>query len=245
MPVLCLGAWEGPLDQPLDLARREKVDLARLSIAEMAEHVQPALPGGPGRPAGAALAGRGLAGHGVLAGAAAGTALPARPMRELPGRTLPQTARRGLWLADWLERRPQLGLDVLACGGPEPRQRTNGDADLLDFFRVCFELLALPVVGPYRPKTATLWRVPGSAILHVRGALRQAPEGARASPTCCPARPSEIPLRLGSGAVARWRAPSWPGLRSAICGEVALDQAAAFGEIRLRVAPAAVMQAAE
>jgi hypothetical protein len=37
VPVLCLGAWEGPLDQLLDLARREKVDLARLSIAEMAE----------------------------------------------------------------------------------------------------------------------------------------------------------------------------------------------------------------
>ena len=45
------------------------------------------------------------------------------------------------------------------------------------------------------------------------------------SPSCSPRpqRPStwsatpssEIPLRLGSGAVARWRAPSWPGLRSA------------------------------
>ena len=32
--------------------------------------------------------------------------------------------------------------------------------------------------GVYRPKPATLWRVP-AAIEHVRGALRQAPEGAR------------------------------------------------------------------
>jgi chromatin segregation and condensation protein Rec8/ScpA/Scc1 (kleisin family) len=35
------------------------------------------------------------------------------------------------------------------------------------------------------------------------------------------------------------------GLEIGRSGEVALDQAAAFGEIRLRVAPAAIMQAAE
>jgi hypothetical protein len=36
-PALRLGAWEGPLDLLLDLARAQRVDLARLSIATLAE----------------------------------------------------------------------------------------------------------------------------------------------------------------------------------------------------------------
>jgi segregation and condensation protein A len=178
VPVLCLGAWEGPLDQLLDLARREKVDLARLSIAEMAEQFN--------RLCLAALAGqqvplsRGadwLVMASWLALLRAQLFLPPDARAARPDPTADR--ERALWLADWLERRPQLGLDVLACGDPEPRQRTNGDADLLDLFRVCFELLALPAgEGVYRPKPATLWRVP-AAIEHVRGALRQASEGAR------------------------------------------------------------------
>ncbi len=36
-PELRLGAWEGPLDLLLELARARKVDLARLSILDLAE----------------------------------------------------------------------------------------------------------------------------------------------------------------------------------------------------------------
>jgi segregation and condensation protein A len=36
-PALRLGAWEGPLDLLLDLARAQRVDLAQLSIATLAE----------------------------------------------------------------------------------------------------------------------------------------------------------------------------------------------------------------
>ena len=36
-PALRLGAWEGPLDLLLELARAQRVDLAQLSIATLAE----------------------------------------------------------------------------------------------------------------------------------------------------------------------------------------------------------------
>ena len=35
MPVLRLGAWEGPLDLLLELARAGRIDLARLSAVEL------------------------------------------------------------------------------------------------------------------------------------------------------------------------------------------------------------------
>ena len=35
-PVLRLDASEGPLDLPLELARAQRVDLARISVAELA-----------------------------------------------------------------------------------------------------------------------------------------------------------------------------------------------------------------
>ena len=42
-PELRLGAWEGPLDLLLELARARKVDLARLSILDLAEQFGAAL----------------------------------------------------------------------------------------------------------------------------------------------------------------------------------------------------------
>ena len=36
-PALQFGAWEGPLDLLLELARAQRVDLAQLSIATLAE----------------------------------------------------------------------------------------------------------------------------------------------------------------------------------------------------------------
>ena len=37
MPLLQLGAWEGPLDLLLELARAGRIDLARLSAVELVE----------------------------------------------------------------------------------------------------------------------------------------------------------------------------------------------------------------
>ena len=45
-PELRLGAWEGPLDLLLELARARKVDLAALSIADLAEQFGAALQAG-------------------------------------------------------------------------------------------------------------------------------------------------------------------------------------------------------
>ena len=178
VPVLCLGAWEGPLDQLLDLARREKVDLARLSIAEMAEQFN--------RLCLAALAGqqvplsRGadwLVMASWLALLRAQLFLPPDARAARPDPTADR--ERALWLADWLERRPQLGLDVLACGGPEPRQRTNGDADLLDLFRGLLRAACASGGGGGLPSEDRHPLARAGGHRACPGALRQAPEGAR------------------------------------------------------------------
>jgi len=134
--VLHLEGFEGPLDLLLDLARAQKVDLAKISILALVETV----PGGDrGRAASAAGAGGRLAGNGGMArlaqvavagadgadadeGELAADALASR-LREL-------SAIRAA--AVWLSGRPQLGHDVFARGAPEDHTEIDRSRLALD-----------------------------------------------------------------------------------------------------------------
>jgi segregation and condensation protein A len=239
-PALRLGAWEGPLDLLLELARAQRVDLAQLSITTLAEQFTAAVD--------AAIARRQvplsrLAEWHIMA--AWLTLLRTRLLLpELPDDTAQaeaaglrqrladrDTARR---LAEWLERRPQLGREVFARGEPEPAADAQPAADLTALLRACLTLLELPArERVWRPNPPLLWRVP-HALAHMRRLLAGLPQGA--------ALEAFLPEAMGQGAAARLQRRAAlastlvAGLELSRDGAAILDQDAAFGEVH--VAPA-------
>src|SRR4051794_6179401 len=98
-------------------------------------------------------------------------------------------------LADWLERRPQLGREVFARGEPEPAAEAQPAADLTALLRACRALLEFPAGGGvYRPNPPALWRVP-EALARMRRLLLAMPQGA--------ALEAFLPAVVGQGPVAR------------------------------------------
>jgi len=81
-----------------------------------------------------------------------------------------------LRLADWLERRPQLGRAVFGRGVGEPASDTLPAADVTGLLRACLKLLERPHVWVYRPSPPPLWRVQ-EALAHMRRLLTELPEG--------------------------------------------------------------------
>jgi segregation and condensation protein A len=188
MPALRLGAYEGPLDLLLDLARAQRVDLARISVLTLAEQFVAAVE--------AAIAGRRVPlsalGDWLVAAASlmvlrSRLLLPAdtregreaeREAAALRHRLADREAIRHL--AAWLERRPQLGREVFGPGPREPAPPGPPLADITELLRACLRLLELPMHDRvYRPNPPVLWRVP-DAIAQVRGLLAGLPpEGVR------------------------------------------------------------------
>ena len=126
--LLSLDGFEGPLDLLLDLARAQKVDLARISIVALVDQY----PRHHRRRAPRAAGTRGrLAGDGGLArlaeiapaAAAPAEAPPRRPTAAdmLAARLRELEAMRAA--AVWLGARPRLGQDVFARGAPERPDR--------------------------------------------------------------------------------------------------------------------------
>lgn len=188
-PELRLGAWEGPLDLLLELARARRVDLACLSIADLVEQCGAALE--------AAVAGRKVPLTRLsdwLVMAAHIALLRSRlllPPDSAAGEEAWQEAevlRRRLGdrghaqrLAEWLERRPQLGRDVFVCGaaaGPDNGSRAGLAVDTAALFRACLAVLERDTGhGTYRPEPLLLWRVP-DALARLRRLLPAMPDGA-------------------------------------------------------------------
>jgi segregation and condensation protein A len=235
-PALRLGAWEGPLDLLLELARAQRVDLAQLSIATLAEQFAAAVD--------AAIARRQvplsrLAEWHIMA--AWLTLLRTRLLLpDLPDETAQaeaagqrqrladrDTARR---LADWLERRPQLGRDLFGRGEAEPAADTQPAADLTALLRACLTLLELPArERAWRPNPPPLWRVP-DALAQMRRLLAAMPQGGPLE---------EFLPTVGQGPIAQLQQRAAlastlvAGLELSRDGAAVLDQDAAFGEVRV------------
>jgi segregation and condensation protein A len=187
-PELRLGAWEGPLDLLLELARARKVDLAALSITDLAEQFGAALQAGVAqRRVPLPRLGDWLVMAAHLALLRSRLLLPAdRGEREAAERDAAALRRRladrehARCLADWLERRPQLGREVFVRGAAE---RGDGPAaapaaDIAALLRACLVVLELSSpAGAYRPVTSALWRVP-DALARLRRLLPGLPDGA-------------------------------------------------------------------
>jgi segregation and condensation protein A len=234
-PVLRLGAWEGPLDLLLELARAQRVDLAQLSIATLAEQFAAAVD--------SALLRRQvplsrLAEWHIMA--AWLTLLRTRLLLpDLPDEAAQAEAtelrqrlaeREAAWrLADWLERRPQLGREVFARGEPEPAADAPPAADLTALLRACLTLLELPAwERVYRPNPPPLWRVP-DALAHMRRMLGAMSQGASLEAFLPPGEGQGPTSRLQRRAALASTLVA--GLELSRDGAALLDQDTAFGGI--------------
>ena len=184
-PVLRFDVWEGPLDLLLELARAQRVDLTRISVAELAAQFVTVLE--------AAIARRAvplsrLAEWTVMAAwllllrsrllLPAGTAESAEAEREAADlrRHLAdrEAARR---LANWLEQRAQLGREIFVRGTAESAAAAEPAADVTELLRACLKLLQVPLrERVYRPRPPQLWRAP-EALARLRALLPGLPAG--------------------------------------------------------------------
>jgi segregation and condensation protein A len=184
-PELRLGAYEGPLDLLLELARAQRADLAAISVVVLAEESGTAVE-------------RAIAGRRVplsqMADWLVMTAwllllrsrllLPAGSEEERAAQAEAAELRRRLAdreavraMADWLERRLRLGRDVFERGAPEAEPSPVPLADITELLRACHRLIALPTHDRvYRPSPPPLWRVP-DALARIRALLAKLPEG--------------------------------------------------------------------
>ncbi len=244
-PVLQLGAYDGPLDLLLELARAQRVDLTRLSVRDLAGQFAAAVEA-------ATAAGR-LPLHRLgewLVMAAwllllrSRLLLPADSEAGQTARREAQALRRQLAdragirrLADWLARRPQLGREVFGRGAAEVSDAAHAAipaADLTGLLRACLAVLQRPEQGGrYRPPPLLLWRVP-EALARLRRLLPALPGGAVLEHFLPPATDgqSDQALRRRAALASTLLA----GLELSREGSAILDQDQPFG--RIRVTPA-------
>jgi segregation and condensation protein A len=236
-PVLYLEAWEGPLDLLLELARAQRVDLARLSVTGLAAQFAAALEDAVARRAVplSRLAEWTVMAAWLLALRArlllpAGTAESAKAEREaedLRQRLAKRAAARRL--ADWLERRPQLGREVFARGAPEQEATAEPAADVTALLRACLRLLEVPPrERVYQPQPPALYRVP-EAMARIREMLPHLPaDGAQLKHLLPPAPVGEDAALWRRSAVASTLLASLELSRE---GAATLEQDGPFGII--------------
>lgn len=239
-PALRLGSYVGPLDLLLELARAQRVDLAAISIVELAEAFGAAVE--------QAIAGRRVALSQMAdwlvmaawllllrsrlllpAGSEADRAAQAEAA-ELRRRLADRAAVRAM--ADWLERRPQLGREIFGRGAREAAPQPMPLADITELLRACLRLIALPMrQRVYRPNPPPLWRVP-DALARIRDLLATLPGHGAPLVHFVPRSGN----RAGTALQRRAALAStlMAALELARDGALTLEQEGAFGEIGVR-----------
>ncbi len=233
--LLSLDGFEGPLDLLLELARSQKLDLARISILSLVEQYLTVIEGARRVRLELAadwlvmaawltwLKSRLLLPHGSQAaeeGADAADVLAAR-LRAL------QAIRAA---ALWLGARPQLGHDVFVRGAPEDLTQTDRSRLALDMpalLRAYLVALKRGTKGKrYRPAPTAFWTVK-DALARLQGMMGSVPDWSSLE-AFMPV--SETPLQRRGAMSSTLLA----GLELARSGLVRLRQEEAFGPIMLR-----------
>jgi segregation and condensation protein A len=239
--VLRLEGFEGPLDLLLDLARAQKVDLAKISILALVEQYLAVIEGA--RSVRLELAADWLVmaawltwlksrlllpdGAEVEEGEQAADALAAR-LRDL-------SAMRAA--AAWLSGQPQLGHDVFARGAPEDHtevDRSRLALDLGSLVRAYLQAMRRRVrARRYQPRPLTLWSVK-EALQRLGVMLGSLPDWVSLE--------LFLPETFGSALERRAALASTllAGLEMARGGAVRLRQEHEFGPILVRRAEGAV-----
>ena len=183
---LSLDGFDGPLDLLLDLARAQKVDLARISILALVEQylaviesaVQVRLELAADWLVMAAWL-TWLKSRLLLPAEAADAAEGEQSAEALAARLTTLQAMRAA--AAWLNARPALGIDVFARGAPEDRveyDRSGLRADLSGLVRAYVEALRRSRARiAYQPRQLSFWTVQ-DAIARLTSTLGAMPDWA-------------------------------------------------------------------
>ena len=181
--LLHLDGFEGPLDLLLDLARAQKVDLARLSIVALVDQYLAVIEGAAVR---LELAADWLVMAAWLTWLKSRLLLPAASDAGEEGEQAADVLAERLRelqamriAAAWLGARPLLGCDVFARGAPEDLTETDRSRLALDLpGLVRADLTALRRAGThrrYRPPPLSLWTVQ-DALARLGAMLRSVPD---------------------------------------------------------------------
>jgi segregation and condensation protein A len=238
-PVLTVDGLEGPLDWWLEMARAQKIDLAKLSIATLIESFAAAMDAALARRAGDLLPRWAVwtvmaatlteLWSRLLLPSDAPAARTAFEEAEALRRQLLDRARTRA-AADFLERRVQLGRDAFRRGCPEASATRGGD--LTELLRACLPALQVPQdqVVALRPRPPPLWTA-SDALARVARLLSELPDG---SPLAAylPPIPQDVPARA-LRCRAAMASTLIAGLERARDGALLLDQEADWGAIRV------------
>lgn len=234
--VLRLDGFEGPLDLLLDLARAQKLDLARISILALVEQYLAVIESA--RVVRLELAADWLVMAAWLAWLKSRLLLPAGSDDAETGETAAavlagrlRDLERMRAAAQWLAARPLLGQEVFARGAPEGFVETDRSRLAVDLPALLRGYLAAlrRAAGArrYMPRPMTLWGV-ADALKRLANLLGSLPDWASLE--------QFLPERLGSALERRAALASTllAGLELARGGTLRLRQAAAFGPILVR-----------
>ncbi len=232
--IVHLEGFDGPLDLLLELARGQKLDLARLSMLSLAEQYLAMVENAEALRL--ELAADWLVMTAWLTWLKSRLLLPAgstaQEEGELAAEALAERLRElaAIRLAvAWLGQQPQLGQEVFARGAPErfiSTDRSQVALDITGLLRAYVAAVRRGSVKHYRPPPVTLWTVK-EALDRLRalvGALPEWSELARFLPEN-PGGALQCRAALASLLMA--------GLEMARDGQIRLQQAAPFGPILL------------
>jgi segregation and condensation protein A len=233
---LQLEGFQGPLDLLLDLARAQKLDIARISILDLVDQYLAVIEGA--RRVRLELAADWLVMAAWLAWLKSRLLLPEDPQQEEDAEALAgQLAERLAELermraaAVWLGRQPQLGQQVFSRGAPESFTMTDRSGlatELPALLRGYVDALRRAASKrPYRPKQRKLWTVQDALerLARLVGGLPDWGDLLQFLPEQV-LDPVERRAAMASTLVA--------GLELARGGGIELRQEAAFGPILLR-----------
>ena len=181
---LHLEGFEGPLDLLLDLARRQRVDLAKISVVTLVDQYVAAVSAADR--VNLARAAEWLVMAAWLTWLKSRLLLP----KEMEGSDAAEQAAglltdrlaelgRVRSVTEWLAARPQLGRDMFERGRPEIAPWPMVAADFASLFQACLDVLRGQDGSrseAYRPPRRVLW-TPSQAIARMQAILGKRPEG--------------------------------------------------------------------
>jgi len=234
--VLRLEGFEGPLDLLLDLARAQKVDLAKISILSLVEQFLAVIEGA--RRVRLELAADWLVMAAWLTWLKSRLLLPADQQEMQDGAVAAEALANRLrmlaevrLLAIWLGARPRLGQDVFSRGMPEDHTEIDRSRLTVDLGSLVASYLRSArrgaADGLYRPRALTLWTVQ-DALRRLGAMLGSVPDWATLEQFLPDhmTSPEERRAAIASTFLA--------GLELARDGVLHLRQETAFGPIELR-----------
>jgi segregation and condensation protein A len=240
---LSLDGFEGPLDLLLELARRQRVDLTRISVPALVDQYLLAVSGAER----ADLIQRAdwLVMVAWLTWLKSRLLLPTNPEEAREAAQAEQMLTRRLveleevrTVADWLNGQPQLGWDMFERGRVGMDKVVVPGADFVMLLEACLSIMRVAEKHPaqvYQPRGIVEWS-PHQAMTRIQAILEKHPQGGDLL-GFVPRLPDKLPNPIRSLRVAI-SSTLMAGLEMARSAQVHLRQEAPFAPIMIEAAPA-------